>query len=219
MSLDPSHAAPDVTEDLPADGRIRRARALKVARRAQILAAIRGVFAERGFHLASMSELLAAADVARGTFYLHFDSKEAAFKAVLDDLLDRITATVRPVDTTSVARAKQQLVDNIARAFALIADDPALGRLLFRQAVGVSDELALHLDAFFAGIAALAERSLRVGQSLGLVKPGDVRLMARLALGLFKEAALCLDEGRPPDELATEVLDMVLFGVLVPKKR
>jgi len=210
-------------ESLPAaetseDARIRRGRELKVARRAQILAAIRGVFAERGYHLASMAELLAAADVARGTFYLHFDSKEAAFKAVLDDLLDRITDTIRPVDTTSVAKAKRQLLDNLERAFALIADDPALSRLLFRQAGSVSDELSRHLDTFFSAIAALAERSLRVGQQLGLVKRGDVHFMARLALGLFKEAALSLDEGHSPRELATEVLDMVLSGVLVAKK-
>jgi len=115
--------------------------------------------------------------------------------------------------------AKQQLVDNNTRAFTLIADDPALSRLLFRQAGGVLDGLASHLDAFFGGIAALAERSLRAGQSLGLVKTGDVRLLARLALGLFKEAALSLDQGHAPSVLATEVLDRVLFGVRVPKTK
>lgn len=213
------HPAPVSVADEPQreDGRIRRARELKVARRANIIAAIRDVFGERGYHQASLSELLAAADIARGTFYLHFDSKEAAFKAVLDDLLDRIAETVRPVDTTSVDNAKRQLVDNIARAFSLLADDPGIGRLLFRQGGSVSDELTRHLDAFFAAIAALAERSLRVGQATGLVKAGDVSFMARLALGLFKEAALALDEGKSPEELAHAVLDMVLSGVLAPR--
>ena len=199
------------------DGRIRRARELKVARRANIIAAIRDVFAERGYHHASLSELLAAADIARGTFYLHFDSKEAAFKAVLDDLLDRIAGTVRPVDTTSIDAAKHQLEGNIARAFRLLADDPGIGRLLFRQGGSVSDDLTQHLDAFFAAIAALAERSLRVGQALGLVKPGDISFMAKLALGLFKEAALALDEGKSPEDVAQAVLDMVLSGVLAPR--
>jgi AcrR family transcriptional regulator len=202
----------------PEDGRVVRARALKVARRAQILVAAKRVFAERGYHTTSLAELLAAADIARGTFYLHFDSKEAAFKAVLDDLLERIKASLHPVDTTSIDKAQRELVDNIARAFELVRADADLGRLLFGQAGAVSAELAQHLDHFFTGVAALAERSLRVGQALGLVKKGDVSLMARLALGLLKEAAASLarpDNDASPKALAHEVLELVLFGVLV----
>lgn len=208
----------DDLETIPEDGRVVRARALKVARRAQILVAAKRVFAERGYHTTSLAELLAAADIARGTFYLHFDSKEAAFKAVLDDLLERIKAALHPVDTTSIDKAQRELVDNIARAFELVRADADLGRLLFGQAGAVSAELAQHLDHFFTGVAALAERSLRVGQALGLVKKGDVSLMARLALGLLKEAAASLalpDSDASPKALAHEVLELVLFGVLV----
>lgn len=208
----------DDLETIPEDGRVVRARALKVARRAQILVAAKRVFAERGYHTTSLAELLAAADIARGTFYLHFDSKEAAFKAVLDDLLERIKAALHPVDTTSIDKAQRELVDNIARAFELVRADADLGRLLFGQAGAVSAELAQHLDHFFVGVAALAERSLRVGQALGLVKKGDVSLMARLALGLLKEAAASLarpDSDASPKALAHEVLELVLFGVLV----
>jgi len=207
----------------PEDGRVRRARELKSQTRTQILVAIRKVFAERGFHGASMNELLVAANVARGTFYLHFDSKEAAFRAVLDDLLEHIAASLRPVDTGSLHTARDQLVDNLARAFTLFIDEPDLGHLVLRQAGGVSDDLAAHLEHFYDGIAALAGRSLRAGQALGLVRVGDVSRMARLALGLFKEAAQMLAFARPsdstprpdPEALAREVLDLVLHGVLI----
>lgn len=212
------HNAETSGPTLPIDGRVRRARALKVARRAQILSAAKRVFAERGYHTTSLAELLAAADIARGTFYLHFDSKEAAFKAVLDDLLERIKASLHPVDTTSIDKARRELVDNIARSFELVRADADLGRLLFAQAGAVSAELAQHLDTFFGGVAALAERSLRAGQALGLVKAGDVSLMARLALGLLKEAAATFarsDSDASPEALAREVLELVLFGVLV----
>jgi AcrR family transcriptional regulator len=218
----PSVEPPD-SRLAPEDGRVRRARELKVQTRAHIVAAIRKVFAERGFHGASMNELLVAAGVARGTFYLHFDSKEAAFRAVLDDLLERITASLRPVDTGSLPTARDQLVDNLARAFTLFVDEPDLGHLVLRQAGGISDDLSAHLEHFYAGIANLAGRSLRAGQALNLVRAGDVSQMARLALGLFKEAALMLvfapssdNTPRPhPEALAREVLDLVLHGVLV----
>lgn len=205
-------------EDKPEDGRVRRARELKSATRAQILTAIRPIFAERGYHQASLADLLNAAQVARGTFYLHFDSKEAAFRALLDDLTERITAQLRPVDTTSFPAAREQLVNNLARALSLFSDEPDLGRLVLRQADGVSDDLKTHLEHFYASIARLAGRSLTAGQALGLVRTGDVSRMARLALGLFKEAAAMLAfDPYPPSAmaLAREVLDLALHGVLI----
>ena len=213
-SEDRPDARPD---DKPEDGRVRRARELKTQTRAQILSAIRPVFAERGYHQASLADLLTAAQIARGTFYLHFDSKEAAFRALLDDLTERIAGQLRPVDTTNLPAALGQLVDNLARALSLFSDEPDLGRLVLRQADAVSDDLKTHLDHFYASIASLAGRSLSAGQRLGLVREGDVSRMARLALGLFKEAAamLAFDASPPPAEaLAREVLDLALHGVL-----
>ena len=49
-------------------------------RRAQLLAAARVVFARRGYHHASVSDILDEAKVARGTFYNYFDSKRAVFQ-------------------------------------------------------------------------------------------------------------------------------------------
>ncbi|MFT7581322.1 MAG: AcrR family transcriptional regulator [Myxococcota bacterium] len=65
------------------DGRVVRARKLRQARRIELLQASKDVFAELGYHGASLKHLLEAAGVARATFYKHFDGKEAAFAAVL----------------------------------------------------------------------------------------------------------------------------------------
>lgn len=213
-------APPAEDEPTREDGRVVRARALKVARRAQILTAARREFARRGYHATSMNDLLEAAGIARGTFYLHFDSKEAAFRAVLEDLLERITASLEPVDTRSLATAYDQLAKNLARAFGLVADDPDLADILFRQALGVSAETRTHLDAFYAGLAELAARSIRAGQTLGLVREGPTDLLSRLALGLMREAAALLgSEPHPdPDALARHVLDFALGGLLTDHK-
>ena len=223
MKASPAAAEPDGPladgdDERREDGRVVRARALKSARRSQILAAARREFARRGFQATSVNDLLEAAGIARGTFYLHFDGKEAAFRAVLEELLSDIKAGLQPVDTRSLHTAREQLVGNIARAFSLIADAPELGALLFQQAGGVSQELREHLDDFFAALAALAERSIRAGQALGLVRAGDAALMARLALGMLKEAAqiLSLSASSPPtpDALAREVLELALGGLV-----
>jgi AcrR family transcriptional regulator len=61
------------------DGRVRRGHETREARRAQILESALTVFATKGYHETSVTDLVDAAGVARGTFYLYFDSKEAIF--------------------------------------------------------------------------------------------------------------------------------------------
>ncbi|MFL5797879.1 MAG: TetR/AcrR family transcriptional regulator [Actinomycetota bacterium] len=62
-------------------------------RREDLLAAARRVFAEKGLPNATIADVTEAAGVAKGTFYLHFDSKEALLGALkqrfVDDLVSR----------------------------------------------------------------------------------------------------------------------------------
>src|SRR5215472_15244370 len=56
----------------------------KTERRAQILAHARDVFAKRGYHAAKIDDIVSAAGVARGTFYLYFEDKRAIFEEIVD---------------------------------------------------------------------------------------------------------------------------------------
>ena len=60
------------------------------ARRAAILAAAAGAFAERGFADTSMDDVAAAAGITRLIVYRHFDSKEDLYAAVLQHVRDRL---------------------------------------------------------------------------------------------------------------------------------
>jgi AcrR family transcriptional regulator len=52
-------------------------------RRQEILAAARGVFWSRGYHAATMPQIAATAEVAPGTLYLYFPSKEVLYVELL----------------------------------------------------------------------------------------------------------------------------------------
>ena len=56
-------------------------------RRSDILRAAREVFEERGFLDTRVSDIVAAAGVAQGTFYSYFDSKEAVFTEVAQQVV------------------------------------------------------------------------------------------------------------------------------------
>lgn len=57
-------------------------------RRTEILRAARTVFEERGFLDTRVADIVALADVSQGTFYTYFDSKEAVFVEVAENVID-----------------------------------------------------------------------------------------------------------------------------------
>ena len=62
------------------DARQRR----KEARPAELLSAALDLFVERGYTATKLDDVAAMAGVSKGTLYLYFDSKEALFKAVIE---------------------------------------------------------------------------------------------------------------------------------------
>ena len=50
------------------------------------------IFFDVGFEAANMDAIAAAADVSKGTLYARYRSKEALFRAVLEDLLEKLSA-------------------------------------------------------------------------------------------------------------------------------
>ena len=77
-----------------------RAARRKRATEARLLDAALAVFCARGYDAATTAEMARAADVAAGTFYLHFRDKRAAFERLAreaaHDLLARWRAAMRP---------------------------------------------------------------------------------------------------------------------------
>lgn len=58
--------------------------------RRRLLAAARGVFAREGLEAATIAQITQTADVGFGTFYLHFATKEDAYRAVVTEGFDEL---------------------------------------------------------------------------------------------------------------------------------
>lgn len=202
------------------DGRITRARALREERRHQILEAARGVFAHKGYHASSITDILAAANIARGTFYLHFESKRTVFSELLDSFTDRLSSAVQRVDLASDISARNQLLANVQRILTLLFDNQDLTTILLREAVGVDTEFDTKIAEFWGHVHLLVRRSLKTGIELGIVRQVDPELHAWFVLGGIKEAiAQLVGRGETPDaekrrRLAESVLDYTLRGIL-----
>lgn len=172
----------------PVDRRAARASGQRRARRDQILRAAERVFAEKGFHAASISDVIDAAGISRGTFYLYFDSKRVIFSELLDSLFRKLAACVRPVDLTEGAPSPlQQLRANVTCALRVVAANQNLMGVLYRSGQGVDPDADQQVAAFTTSIISLIRRALRRGQELGVVRSLDDELVAPFIFGGVKE--------------------------------
>jgi AcrR family transcriptional regulator len=81
----PRQRPPGTTAQTPEE--TARWRRRKDARPQEILEAALAVFAEKGFAAARMDAIASRARVSKGTIYLYFPSKEAVFKALVQEML------------------------------------------------------------------------------------------------------------------------------------
>lgn len=189
-------------------------------RKAQILGHAARLFGQSGYHDTSISDIIAAAGIARGTFYLYFENKRSIFEELLDGLLSDILGRISAVDASPNAPSpREQLIDNITRVIELFADERHMLEILFKGAVGLDREFDAKLQDFYEALVDEMIGSLDQGQVMGLVRPCDSRFAARIALGAFKEMLHERfynpdRENEDPRKLAAEVLDIFCKGVL-----
>lgn len=111
----------------PVDRRARR----KAQTRGKLLDAARAVFARQGIDATRINDITDEADVGFGSFYNHFDSKDAIVAAVVEETvravgesIDALTAETE--DVAEVVAVAHRLL------LARVAQDPELGWLLVR---------------------------------------------------------------------------------------
>ncbi len=141
--------------------------------RAKLLEAARALFARQGVESTRINEITEEADVGFGSFYNHFDGKEAIVEAVLAETvaaqgaaLDEITGSLE--DPAQVIAAAHRHFVRLARS------DPEWAWLLVR--LGISRNL------LFDALRPFAERDLRRGIKAGRLQVPDQRT-ALLASG------------------------------------
>lgn len=191
----------------------------KLERRRALLSAAGQVFGDKGYGAANVDDIVKLAGVARGTFYLYFADKEAVFTALVDDFMTRLEGVVVSIDVTAAAQQSplEQLRQNLTRVVELALNEPTWMRLALHEATSQGPELAARIDAFYANLHAILDRSFSTGQRLGLVRQGDRRVMAAIGLGGLKEMIYrAARDGwsSTPSELVEEMLRFLSEGLL-----
>ncbi len=191
----------------------------KLERRRQILSAAKAVFAEAGYHGASIHAIIERAQIARGTFYLYFESKAAVFDSILDQAMTDLRARLRRIDveTPNAPAPQVQLRDQIGATLEYIVGDRPLATLLLSAGHTPDVDASERLDQFFAEVRDLLRRALETGMEIGLVRKCQPELVASAMLGMTRGVIELLVRGNTAlsvDEVVNEMLTVALRGVL-----
>ena len=105
------------------------------ATRGQLIEVATGLFAEHGYEGTSIEAVLAAAGVSRGALYHHFAGKEALFRAVLSDIMDR--AMVEVMGAIAGCTDPVDAMRTGALAWIDLAGDPVIQQIMLVDAPSV----------------------------------------------------------------------------------
>lgn len=205
-----------------ADGRSVRAEQKRSERRDAIVRAAERVFARRGFHDASVSEVIDAAGISRGTFYLYFEGKEALFLQLIERFVGFITQALEVVDPKQPEPARR-ILENVARVVDVAFDHPELTAVVLRQARGRDPQIDEPLDRLYAFLNEMVQGALRNGAQAGITRKVNEPVVATALIGAFKEVFLArlvaAAAGTSPvvdrTELAAALFELSVRGLFV----
>jgi AcrR family transcriptional regulator len=185
----------------------------------QLLRAATDVFYEHGFHRAKVSDITEAANVAQGTFYLYFSSKDEIFL----ELLQRFAADLQEavldfswIDIQSVDEATRDSQRLLVSIFSVCADQRKAAALFFGAAPAVSEEAGAILEQFLADAEVITAGYLTDGMKAGHVRPLDLEVVSRAIVGYIVHTLTrtIIRDGQNDDfeKLAAELLTFEFYG-------
>jgi AcrR family transcriptional regulator len=132
--------------------------------RGRLTEAARGLIASKGVAGLRISEITESADVALGSFYNHFESKDDLVEAIVTESLEALAAAVAEGEP---GQDPAELVAAAIRRFVRLAyDDPEFARLLVRLN---------HADALFAeAVSPYARGALQGALDAGRLRVPDI---------------------------------------------
>lgn len=102
---------------------------IRVDRKAKILEAALHVFAEDGYHAASISRVSKYAGVSKGLMYNYFESKEDLLHQLLHEVMYKEMDILQYLSTAEFT--EESLISLIDKTFELLSDDPKHWKLYF----------------------------------------------------------------------------------------
>jgi AcrR family transcriptional regulator len=182
----------------------------KAANRAKLLGAARKVFAEKGLGAATARDIVRETDLATGTFYNYFDSKEEVFTALIAELAGKARERVRAERRARDLTVEERVEAAYRAYFELVIEERELFEV-FRRNAGVVAAMA-DRDWFADGERDLIEDLVAWARAGEIADVGLVMLAQAMFGAGVHVANHLVDEGEPDIDAAARFCTKLFLG-------
>lgn len=190
-----------------------KTRLKKDAKRTAMMQAAVRVFAEKGYHAATVRDIVNEADVAIGTFYFYFPDKETLFVHLFEETAAFLLQAIEQAMNSRSTFPAQ--LEGALQAYVNVAFyEPAVVQLLLVGGMGSVPSLAEKRAEFREKLIRLWQRALVSAQEQKQISPQNIRRTAEALVGGFDEVIFhLLTSANSEREGQRAVGDMVQFGL------
>ncbi len=189
-------------------------------RQAQIMDIALAIFAQKGYHTASIDDIINAADIAKGTFYLHFEGKADIMAKLIDHYLDMLYEASIVLDISQprpITEIKQLYLD-MARFVTSSIEFKHFIRLVLREAMGLDPTFLNKVNGFFDKMINMSTGYIRQAQQEGKVLPDlDAMAVSYCIIGCVKELLFrwaVMESEIDIEQTITTAVDLFFRGML-----
>lgn len=197
-----------------------------VDRGAELLAAATSVFAQKGFHETKVSDIVAAAGVAQGTFYLYFKGKGDVFFRLISGCCERILdqmhqASAIQQQVTTAEEARQNNVAFLVGVFRMLESEQSVLKLILADPGGIDPAIDKMLAGLRETLVEQGRQNLQAGIDAGYLRALNTTIIAEAVVGMvyhlsFERFVRGRDLGVDLEELAEEIVSFERHGILEP---
>ena len=168
-----------------------KTRQKKDAKRTAMMQAAVRVFSAKGYHAATIRDIVSEAEVAVGTFYFYFPDKETLFVHLYEETAQFLLQAIQQA-TQSRATLPQQMKAGLQAYVNIAVYEPAVVQLLLVGGVGAVPALTVKRAEFRERLTLIWQRPLDKALLETYILPQNTRRTAEAFAGAFDEVVLNL---------------------------
>jgi AcrR family transcriptional regulator len=179
--------------------------------RDKLLQAAEIEFGSQGYHDASVSSITNQADVALGTFYNYFESKEEIYRALVGYMSHRVRSWI----AARVAGAPDRITaerQGLQAYLEFVREHPGLYRIIAEAEFVANDAFMQH----YRGIARAYTENLRAASERHEIRDGDSEVWSWAIMGMMVFLGMRYgewDEITDPADVARRASDLLAHGM------
>jgi AcrR family transcriptional regulator len=152
------------------------------------------LMSKNGYHRTTVADIVKAAGVAQGTFYLYYDSKKNLFLSLMERfyslLQDALLGVGWDIESiTSEEEIAQKIRLAIQNILLVYQDNAILARIFLREAMGLEPDFAELWDSIIERLAAFAVLIMDQSIERGLLPPQNSQIVAHCVVGMIERVA------------------------------